>query len=460
MRRCDHAKCLVMGAASILALAACSKAEDKNSNEMGATGAGMTGSVAGNAPAGPMGGPPGMANTGNPGAAGAQPGISGSSANPGAGAGGGDVGVAGGSGASGSGEEPGGTAGDEGTAGSDDAPPAQGMCDTTGWLENCKQGGAQWGTPQQSGPCASGETVYGVKQKFGPYGVKSEYNVGKGFETGGTDDSVFCNSVFIPSFGADPVGSADLMNTHDLDFALFTVFYPACMPEGEKFPVITWGNGTCAMPEGYGPLLRYVASFGYIVVAANNREVAGGAPMTLGIDWIFAENDKPDSKFYQKVDKDKVGAMGHSQGGGATISAAEDPRIKAVIIWNGGNSASKPFLAVSGDRDLGGTPAQMKNAANAAPRPGAYLWYHQVPAAVNGSTTGMTAPGHLTLMMESERVVEPAVAWWDLILKGKPEAKKMFIGDDCTLCDPNAYKSMWSSETGPSIEYGHNAMLQ
>ncbi|HMI90701.1 MAG TPA: hypothetical protein VK509_05025 [Polyangiales bacterium] len=372
----------------------------------------------------------------------------------------GDVPVAGSGGASAGGMGAAGGNAGSGEAGTDEPPPPSGVCDTSAFTKDCKQGGAQWGTPQQLGPCSSGISTYGVKQDYGPYGVRVKNNVGKGFETGGTDDSVYCNTVFIPSFGADPVGSKDLMDTHDMDFALFTVFYPGCMPEGEKFPVITWGNGTCAMPEGYGPLLRYVASFGYIVVAANNREVAGGEPMTLGIDYLFAENDKADSDFYQRIDKDKVGAMGHSQGGGATISAASDPRIKAVIIWNGGTSASKPFLAVSGDRDLGGTPAGMKNAVDAAPRPAAWIWYHQIPADVNGSTTGALAPGHLTLMMESERVIKPAVAWWDLMLKGKDEAKSMFVGAGCTLCDPAAFPSMWAKMPPPSIEFGANAMVK
>jgi hypothetical protein len=363
-----------------------------------------------------------------------------------------------GSSASGTGGTPaepgaGGTDGTAGTAGTPGGP------DTSGFLENCMQGTANWGTEMMSGPCKSGVTRYGVTHTYGPYGVRSKYNVGEGFDTGGTDDSALCVA-FIAAFAADPEGSAELQNTHDLDWGLHSVFYPGVMPEGEKFPVITWGNGTCAMPEGYGPLLRYVASFGYIVVAANSRQVGSGRPQTVALDWIFAENEKPDSEFYQKVDTEKVGAMGHSQGGMGTVAAASDSRIKAVILWNGGSSASKPFLAVSGDRDLGGTPAGMASAANAAPRPAAWLWYHQVPTMIDGKPTGGTA-GHLTLMMESERVVQPAVAWWDMMLKGKPEAKQMFIGDSCTLCDGTAFPSQWvMPATPPSIEYGHNTMLQ
>lgn len=368
-----------------------------------------------------------------------------------AGTGSGAGGVGGGAGGVGGGE--GGVGGGEGGAG--------GGPDTSGFLEDCVQGGDQWGTPQQSGPCKSGITTYGVHTPFGPYGVSSEYNVGAGFETDGTDDSAFCNAVFIPSFGADPVGSADLMDTHDLNWQLYTVFYPGVMPDGETFPLITWGNGTCAMPEGYGPLLRTVASYGYIVVAANSRAAgSAGQPMIKALDFMFAENEKEGSKFFGKIDTENVGAMGHSQGSGATVSAADDPRIKSVILFNGGTSAAKPYLAISGDRDLGGTAAQMDNAVQAAPRPAAWLWYHQVPAAVNGSTTGELAPGHLTLMMEAERVTEPTVAWWDMMLKGKESGKPMFIGDSCTLCDPGAFPSLWvDPATPPAIEYGHNAML-
>lgn len=342
-------------------------------------------------------------------------------------------------------------------------PPVAAVCDKSTFIPNCKQGGEAWGTPSQVGPCADNETIYGVKQAFGPYGVRSKYNVGQAFNTGnGPGDFAIC-SVFIDSFGADPVGSADLKNTHDLDFGLFSVFYPGCMPEGQKFPLITWGNGTCSMPEGYGPLLRYVASFGYIVVAANSVQTGDGSQMRKGIDFMLAENADAMSEFYQKIDPEKIGAMGHSQGGMGTVAAASDARIKSVILWNGGTSASKPFLSVSGDRDIGGTPASMKNAVDAAPRPAAWLFYHQIPADVNGSTTGPLAPGHLTLMMEVERVQNVAVKWWDMMLKGDAEAKKTFVGADCGVCNGTELQSMWiqgAEKTGPSHEYGANTMLQ
>ncbi|HET6339322.1 MAG TPA: hypothetical protein VFG30_39175, partial [Polyangiales bacterium] len=61
------------------------------------------------------------------------------------------------------------------------------------------------------------------------------------------------------------------------------------MDRSQKVPIITWGNGTCAKTEDYGALLRYVASQGFFVVAANSRWVGGGNnAMTRALDFAFA----------------------------------------------------------------------------------------------------------------------------------------------------------------------------
>jgi len=363
----------------------------------------------------------------------------------------------------GSTDEGGATAASDGKAGAGGSSSAvgSGTPNTSDFFEDCVQGGANWGTPQQAGPCASGVSLYGVKTEFGPYGAATEHNVGQGFENtvSGLDSAAICG-IFIDAFGADPVGSADLKDLHDLDLSLYSVFYPGDMPEGEKFPLLTWGNGTCAMPEGYGSLLRYVASYGYIVVAANSRYVGDGTAQRHAIDFMFAQNEDPNSKYYQRIDTTKVGAFGHSQGSMGTVAASSDERISTVILFNGGSQANKPYLAISGERDIGdtGTTTNLSNPVDAAQLAAAYLYYHHVPMTVDMQPTGGSA-GHLTLMMEPERVVEPAVAWFDMMLKGDSDAKKMFIGDDCTLCDGNAFPSQWDPGT-PSLSYGHNALLE
>lgn len=262
--------------------------------------------------------------------------------------------------------------------------------------------------------------------QLGPYGAAQAYNVGADFAIPYNPLEAGCD-LFAGMFGEDPALTAQFLDLRDVDLTLHMVVWPACPASGEKFPLIVWGNGTCAQPGSYAPLLAYTASHGYVVVAPHNRYVAGGA-MTTGLEFMLAENDRPESPWYQMIDTDKIGGMGHSQGGLATSMFAADDRVDSVILWNGGTSAPKPFLTVSGDADIGGqTPASMAAAVNAAPK-AAWLYYHQVPITGNMS-------GHLTLIMEPERVVEPSVAWWDMILKNDSVARDMFVGPNCGLCN-------------------------
>jgi hypothetical protein len=280
-----------------------------------------------------------------------------------------------------------------------------------------------------STPCGTVVTPAGVTIKLGPYGVVVERNVGKGFENEvAIGDALpgVCD-IFAATFGEAAEETARLLDTTGLDFSLYTVFRPANMVAGEKYPIITWGNGTCAQPEGYGALLRYVASHGFFVVASNSRWVGGAAEMLRGVDYAIAANGDSSSPYYQKLDPTKVGAMGHSQGGLGTSNAAADSRIKSVILFNGGTSASKPFLAISGDLDISGQDAaSYASAVEQAPK-AAWLFYHMVPA--TGSFSG-----HLTLMKEPERVVEPTTAWLKYMLNNDAASRTWFVGTSCTLC--------------------------
>jgi hypothetical protein len=280
----------------------------------------------------------------------------------------------------------------------------------------------------EPGPCASfiPGGPYGAPEiELGPYGASLDFNVGKDFAypiaDGDADNDATCSLL--------SNGQTSQVQ-QSVDYTLYSVYRPGQFNEDEKVPLIVWGDGTCAWPEAYGPLLRYVASYGFVIVAPNSRWVGDGSQMTKALDFMFAANDDKNSPYYQKLDTSKVGAMGHSQGGSGTIAVASDARVKAVIIWNGGTSASKPFLAVSGEGDiLDASPASMRQDMEAATvSQAAFLYYHMI-------LQQSDVPGHLTLVTQPQRVVEPATAWWKYILNGDAEAKKFFVGTDCKLCN-------------------------
>jgi pimeloyl-ACP methyl ester carboxylesterase len=299
-------------------------------------------------------------------------------------------------------------------------------------------------------PLTAGGNYGPATMKYGPYGGKAEWNQGAGTEfvnpVNGSEP--ICLPTGVESFREPASLNAEILNTRDADYSLYTIFRPACFKPGEKYPVITWANGTCGQIAGYAPLLSAVASYGFVVIASNSTWTNSSNTNMVqlrALDYAKALNEDSKSIFYQKLDMEKIGAMGHSQGAAATNVADADPRVKAVIFWNSGNSNDKPFLNVSGDRDVGGTatPASLASGNNAATKPGAWVYYHKV------LETGGTSTGHLVLMEQPERVVDMAVAWWKWQLNGDAEAKKMFVGDSCGLCNMAA-----------DFEYGHNTMLQ
>jgi hypothetical protein len=300
--------------------------------------------------------------------------------------------------------------------------------------------------------------------QLGPYGAQADPNVGTGFanDVQSSDQSPQPSSTcqtFAQLFGETQMLTDLLLQTNKngitIDFSLFSVYRPAIWPS-TPVPVITWGNGTCAQPEGYGGLLRYVASYGYFVVAANSRQVAstnsdGSHVMMRALDFAAAANKDPSSPYYGKLDMTKVGAMGHSQGGGETITVANmDSRILYALPFNGGDTGvQKPYLAVSGDMDVTGASVQsMTSDVNGASVPGAWLYYHNPVGA-----PGDALKGHLVLMLTPERVDPQTVAWWEMWFRNDAPSKAEFVGSNCGFCGH-------ASDQNDSYDYGHNSMLR
>jgi hypothetical protein len=293
-------------------------------------------------------------------------------------------------------------------------------------------------------PCGSFITPFpvpgGTKIQLGPYGARMDVNVGAGFENPDPADTASCAG-FAAIFGEDPMLTNQLLNVgpqpcsasgmagNCLNMRLYSVYYPATWPEG-PIPVLAWGNGTCAQPEGYGALLRYIASYGFVVFAPNSRQAGTGATLRKALDFAAAAN--ANGPYAGHLDMSKVGVMGHSQGSGAANGAASDSRVKAVILYNGGTSNAKPFLAVSGVMDIGGlTQASMASAVNAATK-GAYLWY------LNPVGQG-SLKGHLTLMLSPQRLTDQSVSFWQMTLNNDAAARAKFVGANCAFCGKTDY---------------------
>jgi hypothetical protein len=253
--------------------------------------------------------------------------------------------------------------------------------------------------------------------------------VGKGFENPIDSGDVAGNeggcALFISLFTSDQMeidSFAKVPPEYKMD--LYTLYYPEGAAPGQRFPVLSWANGTCAHTVGYSDMIKHIVSHGFIVISTHSRATGSGSAQKRGIDWVLTQDTAMDSPLFGHVDKDQVGVFGHSQGGGSTGIASGDPRVKTSVLMHGGTGAMlhAPAFFLTGEMD---NPTGVRSNYDAT----------KVPAAfgnlkMSTHITMMNGKGHM-------RMAPEVAAWFRYQLLKDEVAKKWFVGADCVLCkDP------------------------
>ena len=271
-----------------------------------------------------------------------------------------------------------------------------------------------------------------------------------------------------------------------------------------SLPVVAWGNGGCAnSSQFYAPFLAEIASRGFLVVAigpfkqpaAPGGGMGGGmgmgsatksAQLLEALDWATAENKRPDSKYYQKLNPSKFAVFGHSCGGLQALEVSPDPRVSTVLVMDSGifgpggppRMGAPPAGAMPGGTPQGGSP-QGGPPAGGAPQAGAprmppmggamtvgkdvlqklhspviyiiggekdiaypqaiddFAKIDKVPVAIANLDVGHGGTYNQPNGGEFGRV---AVAWLQWTLQGDDAAGKLFIGPSCGLCGDAKWK--------------------
>ena len=229
-----------------------------------------------------------------------------------------------------------------------------------------------------------------------------------------------------------------------------TVFVPqdlSAFGPHRPLPVLVWGNGACAnSPWEHMNFLNELASHGFLVIATGEIPMVDEwykGPMSRAdqqiqsLDWVFAQNQDPQSPYYQKIDTRHICLAGMSCGGLQTLHNCADPRITAVMICNSGL-----FKQSNADQAVGGMPMPPKSKLNDLHCPVLYILggttdiayengmddfrlIQHVPACVvnypvgHGGTYREPHGGEFTV---------PALAWLQWQLKGDKESAKLFVG--------------------------------
>lgn len=199
-----------------------------------------------------------------------------------------------------------------------------------------------------------------------------------------------------------------------------TLYYPAGISAATEHPVLIWGNGTNATVGQYEALFTHLASWGYVIAAANTGQSGSGEEMLAGARYLIAENSRPGSVFHGRIATGKIAAAGHSQGGGGAIAAGADPLVKTTLPIMPGpqgnvNKLHGPAFFVSGQADVI-VPAFYVR--------GRFLACDQVPA-VYGQLKGAT---HFLQGDTRYRLIGAITAWLQYHLAGDQNAKSVFYG--------------------------------
>ena len=243
-----------------------------------------------------------------------------------------------------------------------------------------------------------------------------------------------------------------------------TLYYPAGLARiAAKLPVILWANGGCRNTSiEFTAFLGELASRGYFIVAHGRNDVPfaaasaltaaspagqpplqvrGGAIVLAGLDWISKENSRRGSDYYNKLDLAKVAALGQSCGGGQVWEASKDTRIKAVAALNSSFPTRQAGSAAGWTVENLAIPAAY---FIGGPGDSAYARAQGSFAATPANATVIKANfplvGHTGAYSEPHPEWSAAViAWLDWQLRGEANAKAMFAGANCGLCN----KSNW-----------------
>ncbi|WP_414941385.1 acetylxylan esterase [Amycolatopsis sp. cmx-11-51] len=215
-----------------------------------------------------------------------------------------------------------------------------------------------------------------------------------------------------------------------------TFYYPSDLTAGSRHPVILWGNGTGATPDAYDFLLQHLASWGFVVAAANTKNAGSGSEMLAGARFLIEESKRPESRFYQTIDEKEVGATGHSQGGGGAIVAGADPMVTVTAPIQPGpqgdvRTLRGPSLLVAGQTDTI-VPSVYVRAR--------YYQAAQIPAVF----AELRNSDHFFSNGGAKRLVGAMTAWFRYWLADDQQAAPLFFGPraSCGLC---RQKDSWST---------------
>ncbi len=147
------------------------------------------------------------------------------------------------------------------------------------------------------------------------------------------------------------------------------------------FPLVIFSHGAGGWRSGYGELLSGIASWGFVVASTDYVEYGFVSQFTGGgarnptarrqtvnaavggtIDLMTKATSEPGGRLKNTIDLSRIGAVGHSAGGGTMFGELGDPRIGTIIGWapvppQTPVTSHTPTMIIAGEKDSAISPS-------------------------------------------------------------------------------------------------------
>ena len=99
----------------------------------------------------------------------------------------------------------------------------------------------------------------------------------------------------------------------------------------QTFPLVVMVNGTGLKALDYTPVFEHLASWGFIVIGNDDTCAWEGRSALASLDIALRHDDDRSSPLFHRIDHDRMGVAGHSQGAiGAINAASADDRFRVL----------------------------------------------------------------------------------------------------------------------------------
>lgn len=231
-----------------------------------------------------------------------------------------------------------------------------------------------------------------------------------------------------------------------MSFEKYEIYYPSDIAEMEgTLPAVIFVNGTGVAGSKYQALQKHMASWGFITVATEEAHAWNGFSAEMSVRMLEMLNglegkymDK-DNVLFGKIDTDRIGITGHSQGGYGVVNAITDQKhrdsYKAAVIlssapysenndfmWEATPSLIQtPTMLLSSTGNLDAAVASMKSLQSV---------YDSIPDGVSKVLARRNSGDHGEMLYYGDGYV---TAWFMYYLKDDTEAGNAFFGENAEI---------------------------